>query len=32
MLPKLERVGLARATFQVMRRSFATWAKSRLER
>ncbi len=27
MLPKLEPVGLGWATFQVMRRSFATWAK-----
>ena len=27
MLPKLERAGLERANFQVMRRSFATWAK-----
>jgi len=27
MLPKLERAGLEWATFQVMRRSFATWAK-----
>ncbi len=27
MLPKLEPAGLGWATFQVMRRSFATWAK-----
>lgn len=27
MLPKLEAIGLSWATFQVMRRTFATWAK-----
>jgi integrase len=27
MLPKLESIGLSWATFQVMRRTFATWAK-----
>jgi hypothetical protein len=27
MLPRLDPIGLSRATFQVMRRSFATWAK-----
>jgi integrase len=28
MLPKLDAIGLSWATFQVMRRTFATWAKT----